>query len=518
MRHVLSLLLLAMTPGVQAGCDTEACAAKLLGVDASRVEAVVPLAPGARPENTIILQGTARDGRFIVSEHTLVPAHPQPAPPEPMPMHVNLLAQMQVRPFGVDERVHASLAGGVLELSCSAGDKPAGVLLSGPWKMPAANAMLRLRAAGQGTFQLRVADEAQARRESSLDAGAFNAAEGEAALPVPPRLDRARWRQFVINCPSGDAKLALSSLSLEPVPGRAGVRATWIWNAAAWQRDPVALLAWARASGIGLLFITVPQGPAGVRERERLVRFVQQAHAQHVAVWSVDGDPHMVLPAEHAATVRRVQAYAGYNRTAPPDARLDGIQFDIEPYLLRDDEAQHDAGYLALAHKLRAAARDLKLEFVVPFWWSDRTDLLAGLARDADGLAVMDYRTDPRQVYDFAAPFLDWAQANGKTVRIALEAGPIATETQRRYHRTDGAADLLLVRAGERQLLVALHAPLAQLPEGAQGYRLGGVRELDGSATSFATDLARLHALLPALEEDFSAWPGFAGMAVHGLR
>jgi hypothetical protein len=47
---------------------------------------------------------------------------------------------------------------------------------------------------------------------------------------------------------------------------------------------------------------------------------------------------------------------------------------------------------------------------------------------------------------------------------------------------------------------------------------LGGTRELDGSATTFAKDSARLNALLPALETDFSAWHGFAGMAVHGLR
>jgi hypothetical protein len=393
MARVLLLLLVAMSLPARAACLTEACLAKLLGVDESQVEAVVPLARHARPENTIILQGAAKDGRFVVSEHTLVPAHPAPSSPAPIP-----------------------------------------------------------------------------------------------------------------------------SPSREPIPHSAGPRATWIWHAADWQKDGTALLAWARSHGIGLLFITVPMDE--VHGRTKLARFVRQAHRQHIAVWSVDGDPHMVLQSQHTATVRLVQAYAGYNRSVSPDARLDGIQFDIEPYLLPDDLSaeQSDALYLTLVHKLRGAAGSLKLDFVVPFWWSGRTALLAGLARDADGLTVMDYRTDAQQVYEFAVPFLDWAQANGKTARIALEAGPIAPETQRRYHRTDGAADLLLVELDARPVLVALRAPLAQLPQGLKGYRLGGTRELDGSATTFAKDSARLNALLPALETDFSAWHGFAGMAVHGLR
>jgi len=38
----------------------------------------------------------------------------------------------------------------------------------------------------------------------------------------------------------------------------------------------------------------------------------------------------------------------------------------------------------------------------------------------ADGLAVMEYRTDPGQIHGFAAPFLDWSARHGKRVHIAL--------------------------------------------------------------------------------------------------
>jgi hypothetical protein len=49
-------------------------------------------------------------------------------------------------------------------------------------------------------------------------------------------------------------------------------------------------------------------------------------------------------------------------------------------------------------------------------------------------------------------------------------------------------------------------------------YRLSGERTLDGSATSFHGRREGLRALLPALERDFSAWPGFAGIALHERR
>ncbi|GAB3466708.1 hypothetical protein GCM10027321_33150 [Massilia terrae] len=490
-----------------------ACVSTQIGVDSARVDTVYPLPAGARPEDTILLLGSVKDGRFDVSEPTLPPAKPLPEPPAPMPFHANLLPQSTLRTFGAEERVQARLNGTALELSCRAGQRPAGVLLSGPWYLPRAPAALRAQANAHGSFELQVADTAHARAESAVPMGTI----GATALPLPSGLDGAQWRHFVINCPNADASLTVASLTLEPQARAPGPRATWIWRAAQWQDDGDALLSWAREQGIGLLFITVPTSADGVREPEQLASFVQGAHRQHIAVWSVDGDPHMVLPSEQAAAVRLAQAYASYNSKADAAARLDGIQFDIEPYLLGQYHLAPDAWnqrYLALAQALRAAAGPLHLDFVVPFWWAGRDDLLAGLARAADGLTVMDYRTDPGQVHRFAAPFLDWAQAAGKQVRIALEAGPIEPQTQRRYVRTSGAGDLLVVGLGPQQVLVTLRKPGV----GAQPYRLSGSRELDGSATTFSADMPGLREMLPALERDFSAWPSFGGMAVHGLR
>lgn len=502
-----------------------------LDLGAAQVETLHALGRSARPATTILLQGADKDGRFAVSEQTLVPdveagRGSGSAPPEPMPLRANLLAGMTLRTYGVEERVQAQLEDGRLQLACRAGNRPAGVLLGGPWYLPRARAALQAGFSGNGAFAWQVADAAQAAREAALDMGQLKASgkQAGARLPLPDRLDRAGWRHFVLACPDTAATLALDSLVLEPAAAAdqpPAPRSTWVWNRHEWRARGDALLDWAAGEKLGELFIVVTLEEGRVKDPDALAAFVRRARARGILVGAVEGDPHMALPHHRAATAARARAYAAYNAAATPDARLAGIQFDIEPYLLPEHvlpAARLEDEYLATAAALRAAAGALPLEFVVPFWWDDRRALLDGLARSADSLAVMDYRTDPAQIVRFAVPFLDWAAAHGKRVRIALEAGALPAETQRRYRRTASgeAGDMLHVTLGGQQVLVLLRRPLA-LP-GAQAYRLSGAREIDGSATTFHQDRDALRALLPRLEADFGAWPGFAGIALHEWR
>jgi hypothetical protein len=295
-----------------------------------------------------------------------------------------------------------------------------------------------------------------------------------------------------------------------------------VWKAADWRDHGPALLDWAGAHGVKELFITVPFKDNAVREPARLAAFIRTASARGMRVLSVDGDPHMVLPGQQAALARMARAYAAYNAGVEPAARLAGLQFDVEPYLLPEYGAgkiDWDARYLAMAGTLRHAAGSLRLELVVPFWWDGRTVLLDGLAPLVDALTVMDYRTDPAQATAFAVPFLDWAARHGKQVRIALEAGEIAPETQRRYVRAGagGAGELLRLKIADQQVLVLLREPVTAA--GAESFVLSSTREIDGSATTFHKDKPAMLRLLPGLETDFSAWGGaFGGMALHELR
>jgi len=506
-----------------AAAQLPGCRASVLGVDAGLVDGLYPLPHGDNPARTILLYGAVDKTPFAPSSHDL----PQPDKPgaqparRPVPLRANLLADARVRPFGVEERVRVTQAGGKLRLDCRPGQRAAGVLIDGPWQLPLAELRLAARYSASGVFSLQAADEASAARETSYALGELDGGAHEATLALPAALDRAGWRQFVLLCPTGAATLALDRLALDPVPGKIQPRATWIWERTAWRDDADALLAWAARETIRELFVTVSLEGARVREPARLAAFVRRAGRAGIAVTAVEGDPHMALPSQRAATADRARAYAAYNRAAAPEERLRAMQFDVEPYLLDDavlDPKMRDREYLAMARALHAAAGGMPLEFVVPFWWWDKEALLAGLAAASDGLAVMDYRTDPDDIVRFALPFLDWGARHGKRVQIALEAGRVAPELQRRYVRADAgeAGSLLLAQAGEASVLVLLRQPVTSAAGSL--YRLSGERILDGSATSFHANRDGLRALLPRLEHDFSAWTSFGGLALHGWR
>ena len=502
-----------------AGCTSVALA------PGAQVETLYPLAPGEMPEDVILLHGNVADGRFAVSESELPSSRPGPERPGPMPLGANLLAGMGTRTFGVEERVRATLQDGRLRVECRPGSRAAGVILTGPWFMPRADAVLAATYTAQGgPFAWQVADETRRARDDAFDLGTMAPGATSARLALPARLERAAWRQFVLLCPATQASADVTALALAPSgPPKTGPRATWVWRPGDWIDGGPALLDWAAAQGIRELFVTVPlKDGTAVRAPDLLSGFVRQAGERGVGVYAVDGDPHMVLAAEIPGVARRVQAYVAYNAAQPPAARLRGVQFDVEPYLLPDNvlpPGRRDAAYIDMARALKAAAGDaLRLEFVVPFWWGKNGALLDALAPYADALAVMDYRTDRDQIVDFAIPFLDWATAHGRQARIALEAGSIDPEIQRRYVKAAAGArgDLQAVEIGGRRVLALLRAPLAA--PGADLYRLQSTRDIDGSATTFHKDKAALLRQLPGLEATFGAWDGFGGMAVHELR
>lgn len=294
-------------------------------------------------------------------------------------------------------------------------------------------------------------------------------------------------------------------------------RAAWAWQDSAWRNDAQHLFARAAAYGVKVLFITVPTREDKVLHGAELARFIALARRRDVTVWAVAGDPAMVRPDQHHATITRMRAYAAYNAGVPREARLAGVQFDIEPYLLPDYEqasADWDLRYVQLTRALRKAAPQLPLEMVVPFWWSGKPAMLDALAPHVDALCVMDYRTDPAQVIALAQPLLHWGAVHRKQVRLALEAGQVAPQSQWRFSRAD-QGQLWHVAVAGAQVLLLLDA--ARPNPAGSSFALQYRRELDGSATSFYANLSALAKAIPEVEAAVLPWTSFAGMAIHGL-
>jgi hypothetical protein len=152
----------------------------------------------------------------------------------------------------------------------------------------------------------------------------------------------------------------------------------------------------------------------------------------------------------------------------------------------------------------------------VPFWWSGQPyrggSLLDALAPHVDAVAVMNYRTDPARIRESAEPFLAWGARHRRSVRIALEAGPIDDEVVRHY-RPAKSGELWLIELGGQPVLALLDKPAAVST--GRAFAFSHQTGAPGGAVTFRGKTRELVALTAQLEAEWAAWPGFAGVALH---
>lgn len=506
--------------------------------DEIRWFSLIPESTAQRLPRGVILQGVEEGKQVRISE--VVVAESAQTHRTPLPLATNLFSRLNPRVFGVEERAGVAVTGESLRLSCAPGERPAGVVLRNDGaRLPAAiESQLLLSHRADSPFRVGYADGGRHSIDDPRPIGVVPMSPAGESQPQalriplpgngrPPVSAPAQTSvAFTFLCPPEGGRLLLSKLQLEPA--QAGVvpnRSIWIWRPVEWLERPERLLAELRTLSTPVVYITIPMEDGRVAQPEQLARFIDDAGAQSIQVWAVEGDPHAVLPAGRIAFARRARALAAFNSDQPPGRRLSGVQYDIEPYLL-PDFALHTSDWLAayvLTIAALDAALDMPVEIAVPFWWSSLTlgdqPLLESLAPHVQSVNVMNYRTDPVQLQQFAEPFLSWGARQGIPVRIALEAGPIGDEARWHFRAVDHVNDKStlwhLPLAGE-QLLVLLEAPAA--PATGIGYQFVRQSRFEGSRLTFRGDRARMDRVMGELESVWRAWPSFAGLALHEYR
>jgi hypothetical protein len=446
-----------------------------------------------------------------------------------IPAGVELSNELAASAFGVEERAVGLHENGRITLDCTAGKSPAGMVLRMPYRgLPRAIALVASVAyAANGEFEWGLSDARRAASGDPLPLATLRAATATSLIDLPPAgLDIASVESVTIACPREAARLELRSLKIEPKTARARApsRALWAWQPDAWMQTSEALLEKLVKAGADTLFMTVPVDVQAERvvQPRALEAFVEAARRRGVRVWAVVGDPGAVIESERAGFARLPAAYARYNRGVRAEARLAGVQYDIEPYLNAgyaiEPAAWHEA-YLATLRQLKRAA-ELPVDVVVPYWWADQQTsggrLIEQLATVVDSVTVMGYRTESAQIKRIAQPFLEWGERHTRAVRIALESGPIPDEVQHHY-RPARSGEAALIAIGPYHVMLAFDRVLsfpAFLPA-AQIFSHSHVTPVPGSATTFAGRRDALLTLLPGLERLWGAWPAFAGTALH---
>jgi hypothetical protein len=246
-----------------------------------------------------------------------------------------------------------------------------------------------------------------------------------------------------------------------------------------------------------------------------LAAFIRRAAVRGIAVWAVEGDPYAMLPSERGKFLGRAAALAAFNRAQPASARLRGVQFDIEPYLVPGYALAPDrwlAGYVDMLAALGPAVR-MPIEAAIPFWfpidrWGER---LAGVV---GSVALMDYRTHLDDIERYAAPVLAWGAVYHRAVHIGLEFGPLGGEERQLFRRAPQGQLWRITLAGQETLV--LFRAAAENPSG-PAYALASRRDIAEGGLSFRGREAAPPDLLPSLGQALAPWPSYAGIALHGL-
>ena len=168
-------------------------------------------------------------------------------------------------------------------------------------------------------------------------------------------------------------------------------RALWVWDATAITNPQTRqeLFDFCKRKGISVIYLSVGD-VFSPRQREAndpkhvtpkmLGQFIKAAHAQKLQVEALDGDPEFALEANHAEALGIFQKALDYNQKALVDERLDGFQWDTEPYILKQFQAGGESQQRVLTEYLNSVAQmrdtlqktpNLTLGYAIPAFFDD---------------------------------------------------------------------------------------------------------------------------------------------------
>ena len=145
-------------------------------------------------------------------------------------------------------------------------------------------------------------------------------------------------------------------------------RALWVWDATVITNPQLQsdLFEFCAKKGISVIYLSVGDIFSPTQRETTdpkhvtapiLGQFLRAAHGQKLQVEALDGDPSFALESKHAGALQRLQKALDYNKVAAANEKLDGFQWDTEPYLLAEFKASPESQREVLKQYLQSAAQ-----------------------------------------------------------------------------------------------------------------------------------------------------------------
>ncbi|MCD6460321.1 hypothetical protein J7L67_06600 [bacterium] len=209
---------------------------------------------------------------------------------------------------------------------------------------------------------------------------------------------------------------------------------------------------------------------------KQLEEFLKAAHKLGIKIEILTGNPTWALKENHHFAYNWLKAFLDYNKKRPPELRVDGCSFDVEPYLTGEWETRKDevkVEYIDLLKSLRELIdsygdMDFEIGGAIPIFYSQEGDFEEQLLTYLDYSALMAYHDSPRKVIDCSRDHIALAGRIGKKIYLGAE-------TQ----------DLVSMKQGRRSL------------------------------TFYEEGWEEMEQVLTTVETEFDNDPGYGGLAIH---
>ncbi|MGP4039717.1 hypothetical protein ACTWP4_07425 [Gracilibacillus sp. D59] len=174
-----------------------------------------------------------------------------------------------------------------------------------------------------------------------------------------------------------------TSVSAETTAGKD--KAMWAWfpnqdiNTVAGRKE---MIAFSKEKGINVIYLNIGErdsDPYLETHPEQYREFIRLAHANDIKVYALDGAAEWAKQENYKIPISRMLNVFMYNHNSTGEEQFDGIQFDIEPYLLdewdTDGRGQLIQEYLnvlkVLNHMADAYGKNHDFDFMaaIPFWF-----------------------------------------------------------------------------------------------------------------------------------------------------
>jgi len=199
-------------------------------------------------------------------------------------------------------------------------------------------------------------------------------------LRVSSRSHAQNNDQIVIQCPSGNANLNITDIQIElkDDAGSHQALSTWIWRKQVWMQFSNSWLDWAQSIGLTKAYIQIDIEDDAIADEKSLATYIADARKKGIDVFAVEGDPQMIGGDGQKSALRRTQIIKNFQNSLPENAKLAGIQYDIEPYSVPTLNANPTKMWADWSSTLTAMQKiwDAPIDIVVPYWLQNTSEAM----------------------------------------------------------------------------------------------------------------------------------------------